>query len=242
MTILDQLLKKYRKAHFSLIDPDKQEPEEAGKRAGICENYGTNAIMTGGSTVRDRKSVYDTIEAIKKNVRIPVILFPNSAESISENADYIFFMSLLNSRDERFLIREQVKGASLVKRWGIEPISMAYIVVSTSEKPTMVETVAKLDRIGANDIEKAVDYALTAEYLGMDCVYLEAGSGAEKPVPNEMIRAVRKEVDIPIIVGGGIKSADIAKEKVDSGADVIVNGTATEENLEVIREIIRGIG
>ncbi len=239
MALLDELLRKHRKLHFSLIDPDKQEPGDAGRRAGICGNYGTDAIMVGGSTVKDRKSVYDTVKAIKKDTDVPVILFPNSAESISENADYIFFMSLLNSRDDGFLIREQVRGAPLVKKFGIKPISMAYIVISTSEIPTMVEKVANLDRIGEKDVEKAVDYALTAEYFGMDCIYLEAGSGAEKPVPNEMIRAVRNAISIPIIVGGGIKNGKIAKEKVDSGADVIVNGTATEDNLEVIQEIIR---
>lgn len=89
MTILDQLLKKYRTAHFSLIDPDKQEPEEAGKRAGICENYGTNAIMIGGSTVRDRKSVYDTVKAIKKDTDVPVILFPNSSSALSMYYQYM---------------------------------------------------------------------------------------------------------------------------------------------------------
>lgn len=238
MALLDELLRKHRKLHFSLIDPDDQEAEEAGRRAKICENFGTDAIMIGGSTVKDRKSVYDTIKEIKKNSNLPVILFPNSAESISENADYIFFMSLLNSRDDKFLIREQVKGAPLVKKFGIKPISMAYIVISTSEIPTMVERVANLDRISEKDVEKAVDYALAAEYFRMECIYLEAGSGAEKPVNNEMIHAVRNAIDIPIIVGGGIKNGEIAKEMVDSGADIIVNGTATEDNLEIIQEII----
>lgn len=241
MTLIDDLLKTEKKLHFTLIDPEDQLPMDAASIAKECESYGTDAIMIGGSTVKSRKQVYDTIEAIKKNVSIPVILFPNSAESIAENADYIFFMSLLNSRDDKYLIREPVKGALLVKKFGIKPISMAYIVVSTSEIPTMVERVVKLDRINGSDTEKAVDYALTAKYFGMNCIYLEAGSGATKPVPNEIIHSVRNAIDIPIIVGGGIKDAKTAKEKVDSGADVIVNGTLVQRDRKRIKEIIEGI-
>ncbi len=241
MNLLHKLLQQNKKIHFSLIDPDSQGPQEAGRIAKVCEDYGTNAIMVGGTTVRNRKIIYDTVDAIKKNVKLPVILFPNSAESISENLDYIFFMMLLNSKEIKYITGEQFKGAPLVKKWGIEPISMGYIIISTSKKPTTVERHVKLDKIFFNDIEKAVDYACRVELLGMSCVYFDAGSGAEKPISNEMIKAVDNAIDIPIIVGGGIRDGDTAKEKIDAGADAIVTGTVIEKNMENIEDIIKKI-
>ncbi|MFQ6060617.1 MAG: geranylgeranylglyceryl/heptaprenylglyceryl phosphate synthase [Thermoplasmata archaeon] len=241
MNLINELLQENGKLHFSLIDPVSQPPEEAGEMAGLCEEFGTDAIMVGGSTVNDRRIVYDTIETIKKNVRLPVILFPNSAESIAENVDYIFFMMLLNSLEDRYRGEEQARGATLIKKWGIKPIPMGYMVISTSRKPTTVERRVKLDKIHASDIEKAVSYALYTESSGMGCVYLDAGSGAERPVPNGMIQAVRDNVDIPIIIGGGIRDGDTAREKIDAGADVIVTGTVVEKDRRAIEEIVRKI-
>lgn len=241
MSLIDELLQTYKKAHFSLIDPDNQSPKEAGEIANICEEYGTNAIMVGGSTVKDRKRVYDTIEAIKQNVKLPVILFPNSAESISENVDYILFLRLLNSTESRYHGKEQAKGALLVKKWDIQPISTGYVIVSTSKKSTTVEQHVKLDIIHIDDIEKAVEYALWTEMLGMSCVYFDAGSGAEIPISNEMIRAIRENIDIPLIIGGGIRNGDTAKEKTDAGADIIVNGTVVEQNIKIIGDIVKNI-
>jgi len=241
MNIIQEQLQKYKKLHFSLIDPDKQPPKKAGDRAKICTNYGTNAIMIGGTTVKDRKTVYDTIKEIKQHTDVPTILFPNSAESVAENADYIFFMKLLNSREDKYQITEQVKGAPLVKKWKITPIPTGYIIISTSSKPTTVEKNVKLHTIKIDEIQKAINYALYAEMSGMNCIYLEAGSDAQLPVSNTMIQAIRSEISIPIIVGGGIKNPIIAKEKVDAGADIIVNGTATEGNIRVIRDIIKTI-
>ena len=238
---MHKLLQKNKKIHFSLIDRDTQDPKEAGRIAKVCKNYGTNAIMVGGSTIKNRKIMFDTVEAIKKNVKLPVILFPNSANSISENLDYIFFMMLLNSKEMKYITGEQFKGAPLVKKWGIEPISMGYIIISTSKKPTTVEKHVKLDKIHSNDIDKAVDYACRVELLGMSCIYMDAGSGAEKPISNEMIKAVDNAIDIPIIIGGGIRNGDTAKEKTDAGADAIVTGTVIEKNMENIEDIIKKI-
>lgn len=241
MTLIDELLQEHRKLHFSLIDPDDQGPEEAGQMARECEGYGSNAIMVGGSTGMSGEKTFKTIEAIKGNVRLPVILFPNSAETITENVEYIFFMDLLNSIDGRYKGGEQAKGAPLVEKWGIKPISMGYIVISTSDTPTTVERQVKLDRIRADDIEKAVSYASGAVSGGKSCVYLEAGSGAQRPVPNDMIRAIRGAVKIPIVVGGGIRDGETAREKTDAGADVIVTGTVVEENRRIVEEIVKRI-
>lgn len=238
MGLINELLKKFSFLHFSLVDPENQTPRKAGEHALVCQQYGTHAIMVGGSTVSKRQKVYDTIKEIKKKVHIPVILFPNSAVAISKNADYVFFMELLNSLEYRYRGGEQLEGALLIKKWGILPISMGYIVVSTSTKPTTLEKRTQLDTISQKDTEKAVKYAVYAEMRGMSCVYLEAGSNAERPVATRMVHAVSTAIDIPVIVGGGIKTADIAKEKIEAGARVIVNGTATEKNIKLIKEII----
>jgi len=239
--IIGELLKQHKTLHFSLIDPDKQIPKEAGRRAKICADYGTNAILVGGSTVRDRKCMYDTVRAIKKKVKIPVILFPNSADTIPENIEYMLFMRLLNAKEPKYHFGEQARGAHFVKKWNIKTTATGYIIVSTSKSPTTIEKIVQLDKIKINNIEKAVEHSVYAENLGMYCIYLDAGSDAEKPVSNEMIRAIRDEIDLPIIVGGGIKNADTAREKVDAGAKIVVNGTATENNINVIEKIINCI-
>jgi phosphoglycerol geranylgeranyltransferase len=241
MNLIDELLKEHNKAHFSLIDPDSQTPKDAGEIARLCEEFGTNAIMIGGSTVRSRSLVFDTVEAIKNNVKLPIILFPNSAESISKNVEHLLFMTLLNSKDIKYRFEEQSKGAPLVKKWGIKPIPTGYIVVSTSKKPTTIERNVELDKININDIDKAVDYAVYAELTGLKCVYFDAGSGAEKPISNEMIQAIRNNIDIPLIIGGGIRDGSTAKQKTDAGADIIVNGTIVEQDIIIIEEIINKI-
>jgi phosphoglycerol geranylgeranyltransferase len=241
MNLFTEMLKKYKKLHFSLIDPDKQSFEEAGKRAKTCARYGSNAIMIGGTTVNDSKTVFNTIDSIKKNTSLPTIIFPNSADTLAQNADYIFFMKLLNAKDDKYQIVEQMKGAPVIKKWNIIPIPTAYLIISTSKNPTTVEKNVELHKIGRDDIKKAIEYSIYAEMSGMSCIYLEAGSDAERPVSTEMIAEIRKQVKIPIIVGGGIKDPLIAKEKTMAGADVIVNGTATEENIQIIKNIIQSI-
>lgn len=232
---------KKKRMHFSLIDPDKQDAKEAGKMAYNCERYGSDAIMVGGSTVPDRKTAYKTIEEIKRNSHLPVIIFPNSADTIAENADYIFFMDFLNSTQLEFKREQHMKGAKLVKKWGIKPIPMGYMVISTSAKPTTVETKMKLDMIKERDVEKAIDYAIYAECMGMKCLYLDAGSNPDKPVPDEMIKEVRKAIEIPLIVGGGIKTAEEARKKIKAGANAIVTGSLLEENLDKLKEIIDAV-
>jgi len=241
MNVIEEWLGRYGKLHFSLIDPDKQPPAEAGGKAERCGEFGTNAIMVGGTTVSSREMVHETVAEIKKRVDLPVILFPNSKEFLVENADYIFFMSLLNSRDYQHRFGEQLEGASVVKKLGIKPIPTGYLVVSTSSTPTTVERKTNLDRVGEGDAGKAVKYALYTEYTGMHCLYMDAGSNPMKPISDGMVKEVRDSISIPLIIGGGIRDGETARRKVEEGADIIVTGTAVEENIEVVGEIIREI-
>ena len=226
--------------HFTLIDPEKQAPAEAGRLAKFAESCGSDAIMVGGSTASG-KATDDAVRAIKAASKLPVILFPSTAEGVSVRADYLFFMMLMNSTNRRFLVGEQVKAAPQLAKAGVKPIPMGYIVVSTSRKPTAVEKVGEVDAIREGDVEKAVAYALTAQYYGMSCVYLEAGSGAEKPVPDAMVSAVKKALDIPLIVGGGIRDANTAEAKIRAGADVVVTGTIAEDDKSKLAEIIKAV-
>lgn len=226
---LDKIISGEGAAHLTLIDPDEQDPEKAGRMASSAESAGTDGIMVGGSTSAEGKVLDETIAEIKGETDIPTILFPASAGGVSEGADAIFFMSLLNSKDPLFITRAQKEGAPLVKRFGLEPISMAYLIV---EPGGAVGEVGKADLIPREDTETAVSYSIASQYLGMEAIYLEAGSGAEEPVPVEMVQEVRKAVDSVLIVGGGISSPELAEERVEAGADIIVTGTLVEETEE----------
>jgi len=236
MTIANEIVKKVKnkKLHFALLDPDKQTSKKAGEIAKTAEKAGSSAIMVGGSTIISQEQVDKTVKAIKKHSKLPVILFPSGAKYLSKYADAVFFMSLLNSRNLDFVIREHVKGAPFVKHSRIEPISMGYVIV---EPGMTAGKVGEVDLIGKKDIQTAVGYALSAQYLGMDMFYLEAGSGAPEPVSDEMIAAVKKAIDIPLIVGGGIRSPKTAAQKTKAGADIVVTGTKLEQDKHVKRTL-----
>ena len=216
--------------HLTLIDPDRQDPKEAGLIAKAAADAGSHAIMVGGSTPEKARIVDRAVKLIKKQSGLPVILFPGGATQVSAHADAIWFMMLLNSRDRRFLIGEQVAGAPIIDKMGMEPIPMGYIVV---EPGGTVGKVGQADLVKRDDVDSAIRYALAAQFLGMRFVYLEAGSGADLPVPPAMIRAVKRAVTIPVIVGGGLRTAENAQDAIEAGADIIVTGTLVEGTIDV---------
>ena len=232
---------KANKLHFTLIDPDRQTQKELGFIVEACQRFGTDAFMVGGSSPFSQALLDKTVLTIKKTVDLPVILFPNSAAALSKYADYIFFMTLLNTNDPRFLIKEQVAAAPLIEKTGLRSISMAYIVISTSRRPTAIERNVKLDTIQSIDKKKALAYALAASYFDLSCIYLEAGSGADKPVPPNLIRAVKDKTTKPLLVGGGIREAEQARDIALAGADVVVTGTIVEQDLPKLESIIASI-
>ncbi len=229
-------------AHMTLIDPASQTPERAAEIAAAATAGGTDAIMVGGSTGAAGNVLDQTVLAIKEQADVPVILFPGSAGGVSAHADAVFFMSLLNSRDVNFITTNQAMGAPMVYRSGIEPISMAYLIV---EPGGTVGWVGDARLIPRRKPELAVAYALAGKYLGMHFVYLEAGSGADSPIPPEMIGAVKKTIgDTKLIVGGGIRNGEAASICAAAGADMIVTGTAVEDASDVkskIEEFVSGI-
>jgi phosphoglycerol geranylgeranyltransferase len=227
------------KLHMTLIDPEDHPGRSAVKIAKAAERAGSDAIMIGGSTGYTHGDLDDTVSAIKAEVKLPVIIFPTSASLLTPRADAIYFMVMMNSRDPRFLTREQMRGAPLVRLIGIEPISMGYIIVEPGMK---VGQVGSAELVPRDDAATAAAYALAAEFLGMACVYLEAGSGAPEPVPPAMVRTVRSAISVPLLVGGGIRKPAQARAAARAGADIIVTGTAVERSTNPdrkLRELVR---
>ncbi|MEE8168179.1 MAG: geranylgeranylglyceryl/heptaprenylglyceryl phosphate synthase [Candidatus Hydrothermarchaeales archaeon] len=227
--------------HLTLIDPDKQSPKEAADIASNAFDGGTKGIMVGGSAGVFQQNLDETVDEIKGRVELPVILFPGDVTGISANADAIFFMSLLNSRNPYYITGAQAIGAAVVKKVGIEAIPMGYLLV---EPGGAAGYVGDAHLISRDRPEIAVGYALAAQYLGMKLVYLEAGSGAAEHVPEDMISAVKGNIDIPLIVGGGIRDGKDAARVTRAGADIIVTGTTVEGAGDVkktIREITQAM-
>ena len=212
--------------HFTLIDPDKSRGREAASVAKGAAQLGSHAILLGGSTGISRDVMGEAARAIREAVTLPTIIFPEGPGSLTPEADAVLFMSLLNSRNLDLVIRTHARSALTVRKMGLEAIPMGYLVVAPGMR---VGEVGAVDPVPREDLAGATGYALAAELLGMRFVYLEAGSGAPSPVPAPMVRAVRDTVKIPVIVGGGIRSGAEARALLDSGADVLVTGTITEE-------------
>lgn len=239
MTLDNQLLKN-ETSHLTLIDPDEQKPKKAGSMALAAEKSGTDAIMVGGSIGSGLERLEKTVESIKDTSNLDVILFPQDHTGLTNKADAVFFMSLLNSRERMYISGFQFLGAPLVKRYGLEVLPMAYLIV---EPGGTVGFVGDAKEIPRNKPEAAVAYALAGQYMGMDYIYLEAGSGASEPVPPEMIGAVKKNIEANLVVGGGIDSPKKATKASKAGADIIVTGTAVEEKDEstVVKKIVDAI-
>ncbi|MBQ7405147.1 MAG: geranylgeranylglyceryl/heptaprenylglyceryl phosphate synthase [Candidatus Methanomethylophilaceae archaeon] len=228
MTVKQYLLDKISEGtvHVALLDPDKQDAEVAGEMALRMKEAGTDAVFIGGSTGLTVENMTDTANAIREKSGLPVIYFPGTPEAITPAIDAILFMSLMNSRDLNLVVRAQAYSAPIIKKLGIEAISMGYIVVEPGMK---VGKVGQADLIERDRIDKAIGYAMAAEMLGMSLVYLEAGSGADRPVPPEMISAVKAIINVPLIVGGGIRTPEAAEAARKAGADIIVTGTFIEQ-------------
>ena len=225
---------------MTLVDPAKQPPEESGSIASAAQNAGTDAIMVGGSTGVTQDNLDATVDYIKKNCKLPVIYFPSGANAIARRCDAIYFMSMLNSRNVRNVTGEHVRGALIIKKLGIEAISMGYVIVEPGMK---VGEVGEADLVKRGDLPTIVGYALTTEFFGMNLLYLEAGSGAPEPVPGDMISAVRKSIRIPIVVGGGIVRPEQAAAVASAGADIVVTGTLVENGdfESTLRQVVEAV-
>ncbi len=230
MTTFERLMdiRSRRGAGFlALLDPDRQDKDDIVARAEMCVEQGADALLFGGSFLIST-NFEGMIRAVKRAVAdVPLIIFPGDTTQVSSAGDAILFLSMISGRNPDLLIGQQVKAAPAIRAHGIEPISTGYILVESGVQTT-VEYVSDTKPIPRRKPEIAMAHALAAEYLGMACVYLDAGSGADQMVPADMIRAVDGYVTIPLIVGGGIRRPEDARDRVEAGADFVVIGTAFE--------------
>jgi len=215
-------------AHLLLIDPDKMSLEKLPAFVQQATEAGVDAFLVGGSLIVD-DSFEQCIVTIKQHTKLPVVIFPGTVMQISAKADAILFLSLLSGRNAEHLIGNQVLAAPIVKQIRLEAISTAYLLVE-SGITTSAEFMSNTRPLPRHKPDIAVAHALAAEILGFKLIYLEAGSGAEQSVPDEMIAAVAKHCSIPLIVGGGIRTPEEARKKVLAGANFIVTGTVFENN------------
>lgn len=211
--------------HVTLIDPSRQAPDAAGRLAETAQEVGSDLIFVGGSSGVTQKTLSETATLVKQRASIPVLFFPTGTDSISLNLDAFLFLSLLNSRNSKFVSGTQSKLSSVLKRLDVEVLSIGYVLIEPGMK---LGEIGEADLVARDNFWQAIGYALTAQYMGMSYVYLEAGNGAAQPVPAGMIRAVKREVDIPLIVGGGIRTAIDARRVRQAGADIVVTGTVIE--------------
>lgn len=222
--ILDRVEKKQGMV-FLVIDPPNQSPEVAGKLAKIAEQAGIAAIAVGGSVGAQGALLDTTIQFIKENCSLPVILFPGNIATLSPKADAIYFMSLLNSLDPYYISGAQIAASYPLKRMNIEVIPTSYIIVEPGRAAGWIGRVQLIPR---ELPYLAAVTALAGQYMGSHLVILEAGGGASKHVPLAMIEQTRKLIDIPLVVAGGVKTPKQAKSCIKAGANIVHVGTAIE--------------
>ena len=242
MSVLSKLndcVEKKGAGFIVLIDPDKKNDKNIDQLVEKAHQNGVDAIFVGGSIIMDGL-YHKRVERIKSISEIPVILFPGGVNQINKHYDAMLFMSLLSGRNSHYLIGEQVIAAPIVKDYGIETIPTGYLLIDGGS-PTTVEVVSGTKPLPSNQPDIIVSHALAAQFLGMELIYLEAGSGALNEVPGDVVRKVADEINIGLIVGGGIRTPEDANSIVNSGASFVVIGSAIEKSAELMEEFSSSI-
>ena len=220
--------KKKGAGYIVLIDPDKKSENDLPEKGKAINESGVDAIFVGGSLMMDGRC-NDRVAQIKSLAEIPVIFFPGGISQLNSHYDAILFMSIISGRNPHYLIGEQVIAAPIINDLGIEVIPTGYLLLDGGSD-SAVQFMSSTAPIPMDNPDISIAHALAAQYLGKQLIYLEAGSGAKQAVTNELIKEVFEQLDIPLIVGGGIRTPEVAREKVESGASFVVTGTIIEEN------------
>ncbi|MFC0877089.1 geranylgeranylglyceryl/heptaprenylglyceryl phosphate synthase [Saccharicrinis sp. FJH2] len=234
--LINDKIKAGKKQVAVLVDPDKFSGEQLN--ALQCHEKRIDLIFVGGSFTF--KHIGDVIARIKEMVSIPVILFPGDVTQLSANADAMLMLSLISGRNPEYLIGNHVLAAPRIMEYGLEPIPTGYIVLNGGKK-TAVSYISNTNPIPSEQHDIIVATALAGKYLGLKMIYLETGSGATHTASPELVKKVKSTVDLPLIVGGGIKTADQLKSLFNAGADIAVIGTLFENNPDALQDILNGI-
>ena len=219
-----------------LIDPDKMKHENLSSFIKKLNASIATHIFVGGSTVDNHLSEQLVI-LIKERTKLPVILFPGDITQITEKADALLFLSLISGTNSEYLIGKQIDAVSTLRTMQLEVIPTGYILIENG-KETSVQKVTQTIPLSRANIQRIVDIAKAGELLGMKLIYLEAGSGALHPISNQIINAVKHELQIPLIVGGGIKNKQQLEAAYDAGADIVVIGNAFENDDTFFNQLV----
>lgn len=241
-SIYQTLLQKKQKGQKSfavLIDPDKVDLARVDELVAMSLDAHADYLLVGGSLVISNQ-LDEVVQRIKEQCQLPVLLFPGSPSQISRFADALLYLSLISGRNPELLIGQHVISAPAVRQSGLEIISTGYMVVDGGA-PTTVSYISNAAPIPSDKHEIAMCTAMAGEMLGMHLIYMDAGSGARRPVSEHMIQSVSQVVNIPLFVGGGITDPEKAYRNCKAGADVIVIGNAIEKDIRLIREMSTAI-
>ncbi|UAY52523.1 geranylgeranylglyceryl/heptaprenylglyceryl phosphate synthase [Ferruginibacter albus] len=241
-TILHSLTerKKQGKKSFAvLIDPDKVNNSSMEQLIDLSVAAKVDYFFVGGSLVISNY-VDDCIKLIKANCNIPVVLFPGSPSQVSKFADALLYLSLISGRNAELLIGQHVMSAPVIKQSGLEIMPTGYMVIDGGA-PTTVSYISNASPIPSDKNEIAMCTAMAGEMLGMQLIYMDAGSGAKKAIPEGMIQRVAQSIEVPLIIGGGIIHPEKAYVNCKAGADVIVVGNAIEKDASLIKEMAAAV-
>jgi len=234
-TSLAERKKQGRKSFGVLIDPDKVNTGILDELISLSVSAKVDYFLVGGSLVISNHLDH-CVQHIKKNCNIPVILFPGSPSQVSKYADALLYLSLISGRNPELLIGQHVVSAPFVKQSGLEIMPTGYIVIDGGA-PTTVSYISNASPIPADKNEIAMCTAMAGEMLGMKLIYMDAGSGARRPISESMISIVAAHIEVPLIIGGGITNPEKAYHNCKAGADVIIVGNAIEKDPALIREM-----
>ena len=241
MKIYDKIINNHNKHKlFSLlIDPEKYDQQSLDHIIKLANSTGVDFILVGGSLLSD--TLERTIQLIKNNTDIPVVLFPGNLMQVSRHADGILFLSLISGRNPELLIGNHVLAANMIKKSGLEVIPTGYILIN-GENKSSVEYISNTKPIPGDKPDIIASTAIAGELLGHRLIYLESGSGANQSVYPQVIKYVKKHINIPLVVGGGLKTPNDVKKVCSAGADIVVVGNAIEEspdNLKAMSSVIK---
>ena len=231
--------KRGQKSFAVLIDPDNVNAKKIEELTSLAVSAAVDYLFVGGSLVISNH-LDEVVQQIRSHCSIPVILFPGTPSQVSRYADGLLYLSLISGRNPELLIGQHVISAPAVRKSGLEIISTGYMVIDGGA-PTTVSYISNASPIPADKNEIALCTAMAGEMLGMKLIYMDAGSGARHPIREEMIAAVASHIEIPLVVGGGIRDAEKAYLNCKAGADVIVVGNAIEKETSLIREMAAAV-
>ncbi|MCK4884113.1 MAG: geranylgeranylglyceryl/heptaprenylglyceryl phosphate synthase, partial [Candidatus Diapherotrites archaeon] len=221
---------KTQKLHFTYLDPEKHDPRCLSEIIKVVEEVGSDAIVLGGALNVHVTDLDKLVLEIKKECSLPVIIFPGNANAVSQHADAIFFMTLVNSNNTYWITGAQALGAPTVFELGIEVIPTSYIVMEPGGISSWIGDAKPIPR---DHLDIVCTYALFSEYSGKSLIYIDAGFGVNAPLEPEIIGAVKKVTDVPLLTGSGISSAKEAKQQVEAGADMIITGLLGKKPQEI---------